>query len=73
MNSSNFYLAEIEELKGCISLVEADNAGIGQLCFWHHPFLELLEKTLLFRSKKVFKFLTFFDGSLQSVSNFHTA
>ena len=55
MKSNKFLLTKTEERKSCIYGVETTNTGMGlQLC-WHHLFVMLFEKTVLFMSKRVCK------------------
>ena len=55
MNSSNFSLPELEEMKNCINCVETSNTGVGLQMCWLHLLVMLFEKTELFFCQKVCK------------------
>ena len=55
LNSSNFFLTELEEMKSCKNREETVSTGMGlQLC-WHLLLVKLFEETLLFTSRRVCK------------------
>ena len=45
VNSSNFFLWELEEMKSCIYCVETANNGMRLQWFWHHRLVLMLEET----------------------------
>ena len=55
LNSSNFILTELEEMKSCINRVETKNTGVGLQLRWHFLLVMLFEKTVLSTSKRVCK------------------
>ena len=70
MNSSNFFLSELEELKSCIYRVETETDGMGFSWRWHHLLVLLFQKTVLLASERAQN--TICDKSLQSLSNDHS-
>ena len=55
VNSSIFFLSDLEEIKSCMTCVETGNTGMGlQLC-GHHLLVLLLEETVLLRTGRVCK------------------
>ena len=55
MNSCNFFLSKLEEMKSCIHRVETANTWVRLQWIWHHLFILLLEETVLFTTKRVCK------------------
>ena len=55
MNSSNFFVPELEEMKICTNCAETSNNGVGLQMCWLHLLLMLFEKTELFFCQKVCK------------------
>ena len=55
VNSCNFFLLEFEEMKSCIYRLETANAGKVLQWFWLHLFILLLEETVPFTTKRIFK------------------
>ena len=62
VNSTIFFLSELEEMKSCIYRVETANAGIGLYWFWHHLLVMQLEEIVLFNSGR--------SRKMQSGTNF---
>ena len=60
VNSCNFLLSKLEEMKSCIYCIKAANTWVRLQWIWHHLFILVLEENVPFTTKIVCKkqFLT---------------